>query len=152
MNIDSLRREIEAIGPHADGQSQDGEAALKDLFRVFRAAEASLVAYHEASCGAADDMRADWVIEMQSLIMQNAAATRAETMTGVLYKLAMWRWDAPDLEDADDVQRSDRLALSAFHDLARLLKEEDVLTLRKAEDARRDAAPLSAPVLRVARG
>jgi hypothetical protein len=127
MNIIELRREIEAL--RLDSAPVDGCPAsrLEDLCKAFLACEKNLKEYNRSSGGADDDLRADWVIEMQTIIMARAATTPAATLSDVLYKLAMWRWDAPDLDDEMGVQRYDAMALSAFRDLARILKNDAVL-------------------------
>src|SRR3990167_3046694 len=120
MNITELHREIEelfsGVAPIGDGRA----SRLEELFNTFRACERNLDEYNRSSGGAEDDVRADWVIEMQTIIMAKAAATPAATLNDVLLKLAMWRWDAPDLDEEMDAQRYDAMALSAFRDLARL--------------------------------
>lgn len=128
MDIKDLLRRIETLQAEialSPGRREDG---LEDLFAVFRVMENGLSEYNLSDGGAEDDRRADRIIDMQSSIMDEAASIPAETAKGVLLKLAMWRWDDGDLDlPADEMTRGDAVALSAFRDLARILKMESVL-------------------------
>lgn len=105
-----------------------GDQQLESLFRMYRAADAALECYGRAGHSAADSACYDRVIDTQSAIMRRAVAVKASSIKGVLYKLAMWRRDAPDLNvPLDELMRYDAIAVSAFRDLASLLGEEDIL-------------------------
>lgn len=128
MNIEELRLEVENLQSELRQLTERSEDRLDALLGVYFATDRNLEEYNRTSGGAEDDMRADWVIEMQSLIMQKAAAIEADSLNGVLYKLALWRWDAPDLDVSNaELYRYDALAYSAFRDLAAILRNEKVL-------------------------
>ncbi|GJL92892.1 hypothetical protein [Hyphococcus sp.] len=126
MDVSSLRKEIsdiqDQIRPHL-GVQEDHHEKLFDVFRQIDAAIA------ECSSGdAADDSRAANLIEAQSVVIRTAAALPARCMRDLLYKLAIWRWDAPEIEQpVKEMGRSDAIAYSAFLDLSKMLGERDVL-------------------------
>ncbi len=124
MAVASLRQEIseieaEAIRPDAT------ETHLGKLFELFRRIESVL-----ADCAPDEegDAKAAGLIEAQSVVMRTAAAVPARSMQDLLYKLAFWRWDAPDLDKpTEDMSRSDAIVYSAFRDLVKTLDDKSVL-------------------------
>lgn len=128
MEIKELIRRVDRLQLEIAESAIRRDAGLEELFGVFQTAEDILAEYNRSSGGAEDDRRADRIIDMQSAIMAEAASIPAESASGVLLKLAMWRWDNGDLDlPADEITRGDAVALSAFRDLARILKTEAVL-------------------------
>lgn len=61
------------------------------------------------------------LIEAQDRLMSIAASIQSQNEKHLAFKLALWRWDAPELDvKKRSIQRSDRVAYSAFIDLVRL--------------------------------
>ena len=126
MDVHSLRKEIndiqQQIQPHLNTDADHHEK----LFDVFRQIDAAI-----AECGSDDEAeqgRAASLIEAQTVIIRTAAALPARCMRDLLYKLAIWRWDAPELDQpVEDMGRADAIAYSAFLDLSKMLGERDVL-------------------------
>lgn len=136
MNIKELQNAVVELRVENHGPGGRMETQLEELFGLFLDAEEILKDYNQSSGGAEDDKRADWVIEIESEIMAKAAKIPSDTVKGALYKLAMWRWDAADIDVPEgDMLRSNAVAYSAFRDLARLLKEERVLSPRDRRSA-----------------
>ena len=128
MDIKELHGRIESLQRDIATSARRRETGLEELFAVFQVMENALKEYNQSTGGAEDDRRADRIIDMQSAIMDQAASIPAESAKGVLLKLAMWRWDDGDLDlPAEEMTRGDAVALSAFRDLARILKMESVL-------------------------
>ncbi len=125
MDITSLRKEIfeiqETALPHGDMREDHHEK----LFDVFRQIDAEL-----ADCnlekGAADERIAS-LIEAQTVVLRTAASLPARCPRDLLYKLAMWRWDAGLDQPMEDMNRADAIAYSAFLDVVKMLGERDVL-------------------------
>lgn len=128
MDFEDLRREIEEIHVGFRAPQPTTEERLLELFRVFKISEESLSAQLRASKDPDDDRRSDCIVEMQSIIMDKAISLPADSLAGVLYKLAMWRWDCAEIDARNpDLMRQEAIAFAAFLDLARLLKSEIVL-------------------------
>ncbi len=73
------------------------------------------------------------LFEAQERLMSTATTIRSKNDDHIAYKIALWRWDAPELDQRDGfIQRSDKVAYSAFKDLVRitglhkLLRKQDV--------------------------
>ncbi len=64
----------------------------------------------------------DELTDWQTEIMQRMTDTRAQSVREIYFKLAIWRWDefGPD-PDLLDTTRTERLCLSAYNDLRRML-------------------------------
>lgn len=72
---------------------------------------------------------ADGLIDAQSLLMHTAALMQSKTPRDVLFKLAFWRCDAPDLDvPLGEMQRGDAVVYSAYRDLVHLTGATEVLT------------------------
>lgn len=137
MDIQQLRREAEAAFAKWRPGGEPAEIRLEKLFGKFRALDAEL----EAAGGEGDEGRAERLIDAQTPIMRAASAIRADTMKGVLYKLALCRWDWSDLDQpSEELMRYEALALSAFIDLAAMLRMASVL-----KDSDREWASASKP-------
>ena len=121
MNVSCLRKEIEALQDSQRAGERDDHH--ERLFQTFRKIDVEL-----AECGAGADARAANLIEAQTVVMRMAAALPARSMRDLVFKLALWRWDAPELErPIDEMTRADAVAYSTFRDLARLLSDTSVL-------------------------
>lgn len=132
MDFENLRREFDEIKVGFRAPAPTIEDRLRDLFRVFKTSEETLADLLRASKGPEDDRRSDCIVEMQSIIIEKAAALPADSPAGVLFKLAMWRWDCAEIDARNaDLTRQEAIAFSAFLDLARILDAEFVL---KASD------------------
>lgn len=126
MNGCSVRKQVfdiqQRIQPHLDLSDDHHER----LFEVFRELDAAI-----AECEVGDeesDAKATGLIEAQTVVIRTAAALPARCTRDLLYKLAIWRWDAPDLElPVEDMNRADAIAYSAFLDLSKMLGATDVL-------------------------
>jgi hypothetical protein len=78
--------------------------------------------------GDSDEEAADSLLHAQSVVLAAAANLPSTDFAGVLYKLALWRWENPDLDpDLTTMSRSEAIAYSAFRDLAVLMDRNDVL-------------------------
>ncbi len=124
----------------------DGERSkqLEQLFREWRKMELELAEVGEKDDADASLEESDNKLEAQTVLMNTAAIIRGTTYRDLLFKLAFWRWDAPELESSlDQMKRYDALAYSAFRDLVELTGETVVMTnldektrLLRAGDAR----------------
>ncbi len=128
MDVSSLRKEIvelqEKIRPQL---SLDGDHHER-LFDVFRKiATARDEGNSGGKAGGEDGMTAS-LVEAGTVVSRTAAALPARCMRDLLYKLAIWRWDTPNLEQpVEDVKHADAIAYSAFLDLSKMLGARDVL-------------------------
>lgn len=98
---------------------------LKSLFNIYVGLERAAI-----RCGLSDRVDEysdllDILVEKQSDAMAMASLVTATSPTGVLYKLAMWRWDSAELDDT--MKRYEAVAYSAFLDLSKMLDVESVL-------------------------
>ncbi len=126
MDIASLRKEIveiqETARPHAD-MREDHHEKLFDVFRQIDAEIGNRNLEHDGT-----DERLASLIEAQTIILRTAASLPARCPRDLLYKLAMWRWDAANLDQPmEDMNRADAIAYSAFLDIVKMLGERDVL-------------------------
>jgi len=126
LDVSSLRKDIddiqEHIRPHLAAQDDHHEK----LFEVFRQIDSAIAECESGN--EAEDGRAASLIEAQTVIIRTAAALPARCMRDLLYKLAIWRWDAPELDQpVEEMGRADAIAYSAFLDLSKMLGERDVL-------------------------
>jgi hypothetical protein len=121
-----LRKEVDDIQARIQPNLNPDDDHHEKLFDVFRQIDAAI-----AECGSDDEAeqgRAASLIEAQTVIIRTAAALPARCMRDLLYKLAIWRWDAPELDQpVEDMGRADAIAYSAFLDLSKMLGERDVL-------------------------
>jgi len=67
--------------------------------------------------------------------MELVASVESKSMEDLAYKLALWRWDAPDIDATGAcMSRGDLVAYSAFRDLVKLtglellMRPEDIET------------------------
>ncbi|MEZ5891961.1 MAG: hypothetical protein R3C58_02260 [Parvularculaceae bacterium] len=127
MDVTVLRSEISAIQEKVMPRIEMREEHHQKLFEVFRNIEASLGEL-SAATDAESDARAEGLIEAQTVVVRTAATLPARTMKDLLYKLAIWRWDAPELDrPVETMTRSDAVAYTAFRDLAHMLGVTEVL-------------------------
>ncbi len=74
----------------------------------------------------------DDAVPAQTNLMELVASVESKSLEDVAYKLALWRWDAPDLDDPSaGMSRCELVAYSAFRDLVNLTGLE---SLMKPED------------------
>lgn len=126
MDVVSLRKEIsdiqEKVQPHLNMREDHHER----LFDVFRQIDEAISACSKDD--PASDDKAAGLIEAQTVVMRTAASLPARCMRDLLYKLALWRWDAADLDQpVEEMNRSDAIVYSAFLDLVKMLGERDVM-------------------------
>jgi hypothetical protein len=120
MDISRLQEEIDDIRAKATPMAEKRENLHQALFDVYRRIGKDL---------RPDDEKADGLIAAQTTIMRTAATLKALSARELLFKLALWRWDAPDLDQPiDEMERHHAVAYSTFRDLAALLSENTVLT------------------------
>ncbi|MEE2691062.1 MAG: hypothetical protein VX640_05935 [Pseudomonadota bacterium] len=74
-------------------------------------------------------------IPAQTNLMELVASVESKSMEDLAYKLALWRWDAPDIDATGTcMSRGDLVAYSAFRDLVKLtglellMRPEDIET------------------------
>ena len=126
MGVASLTKEISNSWKEGALQPDAREDHLEKLFAVFRQIDEVLADCTDA--GEEADAKAAGLIEAQTVVMRTAALLPARTARDLLYKLAIWRWDAADLDQPlSDMNRNDAVAYSAFRDLAKMLDAENVL-------------------------
>ncbi|MEM9170268.1 MAG: hypothetical protein AAGC56_11515 [Pseudomonadota bacterium] len=119
MKPADAKHEIEQLARTDAGASDHDQ--IEKLFRIFIGMQQKL---------RPDDEEADTVLTVQSVLLRTAATLSARTHREVLFKLALWRWDAIDANaDIDAMTRDQAVAFSAFEDLAALLNEPSVRTL-----------------------
>ncbi|MEM8799149.1 MAG: hypothetical protein AAGF15_03620 [Pseudomonadota bacterium] len=122
MDIAWLKREIEAIKSKGAPQPVLIENDHRTLFEMYRD-----IAFELET----EDGNAEGLESAQTALMQTSASRRAHTIHELLFKLALWRWDAPDLDiPMDQMTRYDAVAYSVFRDLAAMLCDTSVLTAR----------------------
>ncbi len=125
MDVVSLRKEISDITDRSASRAGMIEDHHEKLFEVFREIDAAIGRCGE---GADAEQKAAGLIEAQGVVMRTAATLQARSMRDLLYKLALWRWDAADLDQpVHDMNRADAVIYSAFLDLVKMLGERDVL-------------------------
>ena len=121
MSVASLKNDMPDRAADA-APGPEGDDHLKKLFDLFRQIGDVLADCEDG------DARAAGLMEAQTVVVRTAAAVPARTMRDVLYKLALWRWDAPDLDKpTDEMCRGEAVAYSAFRDLVKALGENDLL-------------------------
>ncbi|MGF1542975.1 MAG: hypothetical protein ACFB00_00430 [Parvularculaceae bacterium] len=120
MGEDNVRR-LPHGAPSADERTVNAEdGAHARLFATYRNIETRI---------RKDDQTASALIAAQTFVMRNAASLPALTLEDLLYKLALWRWDAPDLDQPSDrMTRYDAVAYGAFRDFAAMMPTTPVLT------------------------
>ncbi|MCK5748805.1 MAG: hypothetical protein KAH44_21500 [Oricola sp.] len=127
MSVVSLKQEVSQIRSEADLNPDHPEDHLKKLFDLFRQIEASL-----SNCtgdDAASEEKRSGLIDAQTVVMRTASVLPARSMSDLLYKLALWRWDAADLDQPlETMSRKNAIAYSAFRDLAKMLGDDTILT------------------------
>lgn len=127
MNVTSLNQEIESIQAHAAPLIAARTDHHQQLFAVFQKIENALTQEKNADAPEAAT-RIERLIEAQTVVIRTAATLPARTTKDLMYKLALWRWDAPDLDKpVEDMHRADAIAYSAFRDLAVMLSDNSTL-------------------------
>jgi hypothetical protein len=128
VDVSSLRKEIVELQEKIRPQLSLDEDHHERLFEVFRKiANARDEGNSGGKAGGEDGMTAS-LVEAGTVVSRIAAALPARCMRDLLYKLAIWRWDTPNLEQpVEDVKHADAIAYSAFLDLSKMLGARDVL-------------------------
>lgn len=127
MDIANLRKEITEIQKEALPQANLREDHHEKLFDVFREID-SEIGRCKPENESEDGSRLNSLIEAQTIVLRTASSLPARCLRDLLYKLAMWRWDAADLDQPmEDMNRADAMAYSAFLDIVKMLGEQDVL-------------------------
>lgn len=103
---------------HIGAQAQDiSFATIAELYKV-KERELADIAREPAVAPNTDPEGPP--LDFQTDIMDMASKTPARTVEDLYYKMQLWYWDAPDVEDLSYLGRSDRVLLSVIEDLARL--------------------------------
>ena len=127
MNVTCLNQEIESIQERAAPLVAERTDHHQRLFAVFQKIENALT-QDPNSDPTEEANRIEALIEAQTVVIRTAAALPARTAKDLMYKLALWRWDAPDLDKPiEDMERADAIAYSAFRDLAVMLSDNSTL-------------------------
>ena len=120
MDISRLQEEINDIRAKATPSPKKQDNHHEALFEIYRRIEADLQP---------DDEKMDALIDAQTTIMRTASTLTASSTRDLLFKFALWRWDAPELDQPlHEMKRHDAVAYSVFCDLAAMLSEVSVLT------------------------
>ena len=130
MDLQMARKTFGEIREAALSPETGDKNLHKRLFELYGEIERSLPNQSAAANDATDAPgAADELTDIQAEIVALAANLNAELIHEVLYKLALWRWLAPELDQPFcDLQISDAVAYSAFRNLADILGERNVLT------------------------
>ncbi|WP_031554799.1 hypothetical protein [Parvularcula oceani] len=112
LEVAQLKRRIDRV--RAGGAENGLHADLLDLYKDIEERLETDQGEDEAS-----EARRTGLLDMQEFILMVARETPARTLEQIVYKLALWRWHAPDL-DGDELQPSDAVARSSFDDLVGL--------------------------------
>ncbi len=128
MDAVSLNENFQELTDLAVDAPEGEHSAHESLFAIYRDIESRLTA---------DDDDADNLIATQSVVVRSAAMLPARTVRDVLFKLALWRWDAPNIDTPiDEMMPYEAAAFSALNDLVDLTAEAGVL---KSGDTRLSA-------------
>lgn len=120
--------EIEAVLNYVDGTTDLSRWEHRRLFELFVKIEEHLLASKRELADLNTATPADTMIELQSTIMRAATERTANTVSDVLFKLALWRWDSVELDKTwGDMRRADHVAFSAFNDLATIAGDSSVV-------------------------
>ena len=127
MNVETALNELNEIRDSAQqGQDIGEDDRHKRLFELFVAIEKALP--RQDGGNPAIETKADALTQTQCDIIYAAARLEAHLIREVLFKLALWRWMAPELDQpVENMQPCDAIAYSAFRDLAKILGEESTL-------------------------
>ena len=111
-----------ALGVLGDDQAAPTGGGVHGLlFRLYQEVEIAL----GAAAMDGDEARSDALTERQDALLAAAGRLPARSTEAVAYKLALWRWDAGDL-DGEEVTRAESVALSALSDLSRMAGLDDL--------------------------
>ena len=129
MDGAALRRRIITLLDGEEPNQNTGALDHQKLFELFLEIEKWLGDARDESTESDTETEADQMIEAQSRIMFAAAAKKAHTPRELLYKLALWRWDKTDVDQAlHDGRRADAVAYAVFRDLAEMTGDDSVLS------------------------
>jgi hypothetical protein len=107
-------------------EKPDEACSIEPLFRIF-------VEMERRGLETSDEDARDALLEAQTMAIELACAVRARTLRDIVFKLALWRWDTPDLGPDADMTRNEKAAYSAFRDLVAMTGEESALTVDDIE-------------------
>ncbi|MEQ8935103.1 MAG: hypothetical protein RIE56_04860 [Amphiplicatus sp.] len=120
----STKRKLSTINY---GQDEQKASQFESFFKLWLTLE-------RRNCLAREEFEAvDDATPAQTNLMELVASVEAKSLEDIAYKLALWRWDAPDLDDSSvGMSRCELVAYSAFRDLINmtglesLMKPEDI--------------------------
>lgn len=107
----------------------DGDKSnqLEILFKQWQRMQDKLS--ENAASSEPDAQACDHALAAQTVLMRTAAVIPGANYRELLFKLALWRWDAPELATSvDQMERHEALVYSVFRDLVELTGETMVMT------------------------
>lgn len=119
MGAERVCREISILDEGSQAPSSVRENHHEALFDVFRKIERDL--------SSGDKDRAA-LLSARDVLVRMSASLPARSPREILFKLALWRWTATNMDGPlDELDIHKAAALSAFRDLAAMLSETSVL-------------------------
>lgn len=117
MRDTNQQRVMEMMREHDLCAADKRDSYLETLFNLFVVLEAE-----------GEDADTDATYDMQTVLLQTATQHPARNQRELLFKLALWRWDAPEMDQPlGAMSRYDAVAFSVFLDLVKLTGEDSVL-------------------------
>jgi len=110
------------------GQVSHASDSFRILFDLYAQAEAT---QHLNLDIQAEDIEGqfDTLGQTQDILIELSASLTAKTMDDILFKMAMWRRHAAQIDPFDsDMTSDERLGYSVFRDLAQICQYDEVLT------------------------
>ncbi|MBT8473807.1 MAG: hypothetical protein HKN14_13260 [Marinicaulis sp.] len=125
---EAISHELMRLDGLANQENEDQKSCLKSLFEIFVKIEKSLDLAEESSSSRELEEISGRLIEAQSHALQIAINIPARNARDLLYKLALWRWDAPEINgEHTDLKRYEAVTYSTFLDLAMIVGDDEVL-------------------------
>lgn len=125
---EEILKELIQLDDLANQKNKDHKSCLKNLFEIFVKIEKALELAEESSNSKELEEISGRLIDAQSHALQIASKVRASSAKDLLYKLALWRWDAPEINgEYTDLKRYEAVMYSTFLDLAIIVGDDDVL-------------------------
>ena len=93
--------------------------SLRGLFSFYLQLETDMNKCSEQSDSIEAERVIGHLIILQTRVLKKAAATKAQSLDDLFYKLCFWRWESPELDDFDgETKGYQSIVRSAFRDLA----------------------------------
>lgn len=106
-----------------------GDPPIRSIFAFWSSIETQIAATMRLEGGGENTMLLDQLTDAQSELITLMTQKNATTLNDVFFKLAVWRLEnfGSAAEGEEDLTRTERLAVSAFADLARMLGKHDFI-------------------------